>query len=212
MERKGQQNDEIEANSGILGLPIIIILLVQVVYSFANLALLSAARELFVVEKMLSFHIDMFPNPFSPNCVEKIDNNSHNMLSISNVTPSSLSHSYNTWPFPVCCTSFFRTFTFFAILRKFSSDSNSDPYPDIPGPESCLKSEFESETGNKDRKFVVDLFPITKMKNRDKKFATTIPKNTRLGCRSEAVGVKDFIHDSLEQTFESIRQQIPEAF
>ncbi|KAK8570066.1 hypothetical protein V6N13_002766 [Hibiscus sabdariffa] len=55
--------------------------------------------------------------------------------------------------------------------------------------------------GNKDRKFVVDLFPITKMKNRDKKFATTIPKNTRLGCRSEAVGVKDFIHDSLEQTW-----------
>ncbi|KAK8493980.1 hypothetical protein V6N12_035145 [Hibiscus sabdariffa] len=139
---------------------------------------------------MLSFHIDIVPKSFSTNCVEKIDNNSHNMLSISNVTPSSLSHSYNTWIFRVRRTSFIRTFTFFAISRKFSSDSNSDPYPDIPGPESCLKSKSESETGKKDQKSVVSHNIITKTKNLvdDKKSATTIPKNTRRGCRSDTKG------------------------
>ncbi|GMI98689.1 hypothetical protein HRI_003538200 [Hibiscus trionum] len=102
---------------------------------------------------MLSFHFGIVTKSFLPNCVEKIDNNSH-MLSISNVTNSSLSHSYNTWPFRVCRSRFLRTFTFFAISRKFSLDSNSDPYPD-PGPESCLKSKSEPETGNKDQKSVV---------------------------------------------------------
>lgn len=38
-------------------------------------------------------------------------------------------------------------------------------------------------------------------------FPTTIPKKPRRGRRSEAAAVEDFMRDSLEQTFASIRQQ-----
>lgn len=40
-----------------------------------------------------------------------------------------------------------------------------------------------------------------------KTFPTTIPKKPRRGSRSEAAAVEDFMRDSLEQTFASIRQQ-----
>ncbi|XP_065873863.1 thioredoxin-like fold domain-containing protein MRL7, chloroplastic [Euphorbia lathyris] len=41
-------------------------------------------------------------------------------------------------------------------------------------------------------------------------FPTTIPRKPRRGRRSEAVAVEDFVRDSLERTFTSIRQQNPE--
>ncbi|KAF9615749.1 hypothetical protein IFM89_026206 [Coptis chinensis] len=41
----------------------------------------------------------------------------------------------------------------------------------------------------------------------DKIFPKTIPRKPRRGRRSEAVAVEDFIRGSLEQTFDSIRQQ-----
>lgn len=41
---------------------------------------------------------------------------------------------------------------------------------------------------------------------------TTIPRKPRRGRRSEAVAVEDFVRDSLEKTFASIREQNPDAF
>lgn len=41
-------------------------------------------------------------------------------------------------------------------------------------------------------------------------FPTTIPKKPRRGRKSEAAAVEDFVRDSLEQTFASIRQQNPD--
>ncbi|KAL2941746.1 Thioredoxin-like fold domain-containing protein MRL7 chloroplastic [Bienertia sinuspersici] len=41
---------------------------------------------------------------------------------------------------------------------------------------------------------------------------TTIPRKPRRGRKSEAVAVEDFVRDSLEKTFASIREQNPEVF
>ncbi|KAK6940635.1 hypothetical protein RJ641_030166 [Dillenia turbinata] len=43
-------------------------------------------------------------------------------------------------------------------------------------------------------------------------FPTAIPRKPRRGRTSEAVAVEDFVRDSLERTFASIRQQSPELF
>lgn len=40
----------------------------------------------------------------------------------------------------------------------------------------------------------------------------TIPRKSRRGRRSEAVAVEDFVRDSLEKTFASIREQNPDLF
>lgn len=41
---------------------------------------------------------------------------------------------------------------------------------------------------------------------------TTKPRKPRRGRRSEAAAVEDFVRDSLDRTFASIRQQNPEVF
>ncbi|XWS31396.1 hypothetical protein CRYUN_Cryun23aG0072000 [Craigia yunnanensis] len=86
----------------------------------------------------------------------------------------------------------------------FSSKSGSNP-----DPEAGLKPKSKAKTGNHNKKPVVS---HNKDENPDKCFPTTIPKKPRCGRRSEAVAVEDFIRDSLEQTFESIRLQSPEVF
>ncbi|KAB2075590.1 hypothetical protein ES319_A07G232700v1 [Gossypium barbadense] len=148
---------------------------------------------------MLSFQIGIFPKSFSPLCVVKNNHNSCNMLPVSDVTRSTLSHWCNVWPSFVHHSRFLKTSPCFATSRK--SDSNPNPDPD-----SNPKSK--AETGNRDQKSVVS---HNKDENPDKSFPTTIPKKPRRGRRSEAVAVEDFIRDSLERTFESIRQQNPEV-
>lgn len=49
-----------------------------------------------------------------------------------------------------------------------------------------------------------------KDENAGEPFPTTIPRKPRRGRRSEAVAVEDYVRDSLERTFASIRQQNPE--
>ncbi|TYH64338.1 hypothetical protein ES332_D07G259900v1 [Gossypium tomentosum] len=151
---------------------------------------------------MLSFQIGIFPKSFLPLCLVKNNHNSCNMLPVSDVTRSTLSHWCNVWPSCVHHRRFLKTSPCFATSRK--PDSNSDP---DPNPDSKPKSK--AETGNQDQKSVVS---HNKDENPDKSFPTTIPKKPRRGRRSEAVAVEDFIRDSLEQTFESIRQQNPEVF
>ncbi|PPS07612.1 hypothetical protein GOBAR_AA13037 [Gossypium barbadense] len=148
---------------------------------------------------MLSFQIGIFPKSFLPLCVVKNNHNSCNMLPVSDVTRSTLSHWCNVWPSFVHHSRFLKTSPCFATSRK--SDSNPNPDPD-----SNPKSK--AETGNRDQKSVVS---HNKDENPDKSFPTTIPKKPRRGRRSEAVAVEDFIRDSLERTFESIRQQNPEV-
>ncbi|MBA0640776.1 hypothetical protein Goklo_023683 [Gossypium klotzschianum] len=151
---------------------------------------------------MLSFQIGIFPKSFLPLCLVKNNHNSRNMLPVSDVTRSTLSHWCNVWPSCVHHRRFLKTSPCFATSRK--PDSNPDP---DPNPDSKPKSK--AETGNQDQKSVVS---HNKDENPDKSFPTTIPKKPRRGRRSEAVAVEDFIRDSLEQTFESIRQQNPEVF
>ncbi|KAK8717940.1 hypothetical protein V6N13_045190 [Hibiscus sabdariffa] len=155
---------------------------------------------------MLSFQIGIVPKSFSPICVVKNDHSSLNMLPISNVTPSTLSHSYNMSPGFVCHRGYLKTSPCLAISRKSNSDSSPDPDLD---PEDGLKSKSKAEAGNQNQNSVVS---HNKDEKPDKSFPTTIPKKPRRGRRSEAVAVEDFIRDSLEQTFESIRRQNPEVF
>ncbi|XP_039031003.1 thioredoxin-like fold domain-containing protein MRL7, chloroplastic isoform X2 [Hibiscus syriacus] len=150
---------------------------------------------------MLSFQTGFVSKSFSPICVVRNDRSSRNMLPISNVT---LCHSYDMRPVFVRQRRYLKTSPCFAYSRK--SNSGSSPGPD---PEAGLKSKSKAETGNQNQKSV---FSHNKDENHDKSFPKTIPKKPRRGRRNETVAVEDFIRDSLEQTFESIRRQNPEVF
>ncbi|KAM7527327.1 hypothetical protein LguiB_030737 [Lonicera macranthoides] len=80
-------------------------------------------------------------------------------------------------------------------LRK--SDSEPDPKP---SPNSNSKPETKSRKQK-------TKFQQNGDENLDRIFPTTIPKKPRRGRKSEAAAVEDFVRDSLEQTFASIRQQ-----
>lgn len=77
------------------------------------------------------------------------------------------------------------------------SRSDSEPDPN-PSPSS------KPETKNRKQKTKVQQ---NEDENLDRIFPTTIPKKPRRGRKSEAAAVEDFVRDSLEQTFASIRQQ-----
>ncbi|OMO89718.1 Thioredoxin-like protein [Corchorus capsularis] len=84
------------------------------------------------------------------------------------------------------------------------SDSKPDPEPD-PDAGFNPKSEAKPRSQNKN-----SLVSQNKDENPDTSFPV-IPKKPRRGRRSEAEAVEDFIRDSLERTFDSIRLQSPEV-
>ncbi|XAR54343.1 hypothetical protein NMG60_11029423 [Bertholletia excelsa] len=88
--------------------------------------------------------------------------------------------------------------TCFASSKKSVPKSNSNPSPNI---KSNRKKAEQFDTH----------VPQNEGGNPDKKFPTVIPKKPWRGRRSEAAAVEDFVRDSLEQTFASIRQQNSEV-
>lgn len=88
--------------------------------------------------------------------------------------------------------------TCFAISRQSNSESE---------PEPSAKSESKSIARKKNSKGQV---AGDKDENSAESFPMIIPRKPRRGRRSEAVAVEDFIRDSLQKTFASIKQKNPE--
>ncbi|XP_059626069.1 thioredoxin-like fold domain-containing protein MRL7, chloroplastic isoform X2 [Cornus florida] len=101
----------------------------------------------------------------------------------SNFSSSPVNHNYSLKPL-----------TCFAVSR--SSDSNLDPNSN---PKPKFKPKRSAHQKNK--------VPQDEDGNNGRIFPTTIPKKPRRGRKSEAAAVEDYIRNSLEQTFTSIRQQ-----
>lgn len=85
--------------------------------------------------------------------------------------------------------------TCFATSRKSEEEHVSDPKHNSGSrPRKATRSQENKVSHNED-------------KDSAKIFPTTIPKKPRRGRRSEAAAVEDFVRDSLEKTFASIREQ-----
>ncbi|XP_011014764.1 PREDICTED: uncharacterized protein LOC105118493 [Populus euphratica] len=83
-----------------------------------------------------------------------------------------------------------RRFPCFSVSKKSEPESSSNPKMNNRGRTRRPKNEDGGKEGG-------EIFP------------TTIPRKPKRGRRSEAVAVEDFVRDSLERTFASIRQQNP---
>lgn len=83
------------------------------------------------------------------------------------------------------------------IVSSKKSESNSDPSPE---PKSQRKTRTQRQK------------PKVPRKDDEKIFPTTTPKKPQRGRKSEAAAVEDFVRDSLERTFASIREQNPGVF
>ncbi|CAN4078263.1 unnamed protein product [Withania somnifera] len=71
-------------------------------------------------------------------------------------------------------------------------------------------SDHKHNSGSRPRKATMSgesEVSVNEDKDSPKIFPTTIPKKPRRGRRSEATAVEDFVRDSLEKTFASIREQ-----
>ncbi|KAL2343299.1 hypothetical protein Fmac_004584 [Flemingia macrophylla] len=89
-----------------------------------------------------------------------------------------------------------------SISCSVSRKSRSKPEPDEPEPEAGSNLRARSRGGKpKDVELSSD------DKSSAETFPTTIPRKPRRGRRSEAVAVEDFVRNSLERTFATIRQQ-----
>ncbi|KAK9289227.1 hypothetical protein L1049_017701 [Liquidambar formosana] len=154
---------------------------------------------------MFSFQISIMPKSFLLPCAINPSPGSlpFSLYSLQNPIPNlipSSSHStiflsspihHNHIPGPLLC---------------FSVSGRSDSKPD---PEPRPKPDFKRKTRGHHPKTKVS---ENKDENPEKNFPTTIPRKPRRGRRSEADAVEDFVRDSLEQTFASIRQQNSEIF
>lgn len=96
---------------------------------------------------------------------------------------------------------------FFVLSKKSDPKSddpklNSTPRPKPRSRNRRLKVEPVSPKPEASKKEVED----------DVEFPKTIPRKPRRGRRSEAAAVEDFVRESLERTFASIREQSSEVF
>ncbi|XP_073144032.1 thioredoxin-like fold domain-containing protein MRL7, chloroplastic [Henckelia pumila] len=89
---------------------------------------------------------------------------------------------------------------FVCVADSTKSDPNSDSNPSQI-PELKARGKYRAKKSE---------VPQTEDKNPEKLFPPMKPKRPRRGRRSEAAAVEDYVRDSLERTFSSIRQQNPE--
>lgn len=89
---------------------------------------------------------------------------------------------------------------FACVADSSKSDPNSDSNP-------SQISKLKARRKYRPRKSEV---PQTEDENPEKNFPPMKPKRPRRGRRSESAAVEDYVRDSLERTFSSIRQQNPE--
>ncbi|KAK9146159.1 hypothetical protein Sjap_006062 [Stephania japonica] len=85
-------------------------------------------------------------------------------------------------------------------LISATSNPNPNPNPN-QNPKPKSKARKKTKTNNTHEE----------INNPNKDFPTTIPQKPRRGRRSEAAAVEDFVRNSLEKTFESIRKQNSEV-
>lgn len=101
---------------------------------------------------------------------------------------------------PLHCTRNAKRLPCFAISRKPDSDPNLR-----------LSSAPKSKPKSRTRRLKSEV-PENQDEGTSRKSPTTIPRKPKRGRRSEADAVEDFMRESLERTFESIRVQNPEMF
>ncbi|CAA2977974.1 Hypothetical predicted protein [Olea europaea subsp. europaea] len=127
----------------------------------------------------------------------------HNNSGVHSLSVLSLHETTNS-----CCHSNFLLFPS-TVKSKYtgkrfvciSSSKNSDAKPDKNRSQSpSLKPKGRARQEKTE-------VPREEDKNSGRKFPTVISKKPKRGRRSEAAAVEDFVRDSLERTFESIRQQ-----
>ncbi|OAY32677.1 thioredoxin-like fold domain-containing protein MRL7, chloroplastic [Manihot esculenta] len=153
---------------------------------------------------MFSLKTFAMPQSFSPLCSVKVERNLLFFSSISPQNPVCISTSCTSTPefvspSPMYCGRGRKPLSCFAVSR--SSDTEPDP-------ETSTKPKAKPKT----RSHHPEALDSQKEDEKpDTIFPTTIPRKPRRGRRSEAVAVEDFVRDSLERTFASIRQQNPEV-
>ncbi|XP_057963804.1 thioredoxin-like fold domain-containing protein MRL7, chloroplastic isoform X2 [Malania oleifera] len=139
-------------------------------------------------------------------------------FSLCAVNPSPLFPSQSSFPNPNPCyhspsTSIVSSLGLPYQIRKpfpcFALSGKSDPEPDRK-PIANPHSEAKSRTSH--RRSEVPQNKDDDHENTSRNFPTTIPRKPRRGRRSEAVAVEDYVRNSLEKTFASIREQNPEMF
>ncbi|XP_010438425.1 PREDICTED: uncharacterized protein LOC104722021 [Camelina sativa] len=82
-------------------------------------------------------------------------------------------------------------------LAAVSSDSVPDP---------------ESKNQTRSRRLKKEIVRPSAEDGKNDKFPTKVPRKSKRGRRSEADAVEDFVRNSLERTFSTIREQNPEVF
>ena len=156
---------------------------------------------------MLFLQTTVFPRCSSPFCSTKVDASSHPLSSVNIQNPSFEStHGISRLGFffhsPVSSHRIVKS-----ISCSVSRESLSKPEPD-PEPKPSSNCRGRPEARSQPSKDAVS-------SNGDKSsadiFPTTIPRKPRRGRRSEAMAVEDFVRDSLEHTFATIRQQNSDA-
>lgn len=152
---------------------------------------------------MLFLQASTMPKSFSPFCAANIDLTLHPSTSFSFRNPTLRPYSCSCFILSSPVQSSRVLKPVLCVPRK--SDSISDPEPNS-NPKAKPKKRshrLKSEAPQNDD----DENP-----GKTRIFPTTIPRKPRRGRRSEAAAVEDFVRDSLEQTFASIREQNSEVF
>lgn len=113
-------------------------------------------------------------------------------------------HIYGSPPFDFLSSSAIKRS---CTIKPLSCCANSDKVDSEPHPESIHRKSKNSPKRKTKAKVRQEID-----ENSGEVFPFTIPRKPSRGHRSEAVAVEDFIRDSLERTFASIRQQNPDIF
>ncbi|KAJ9169647.1 hypothetical protein P3X46_017813 [Hevea brasiliensis] len=166
---------------------------------------ISAFTITFEWRKMFFLQTIVIPKSFSPLCSVKVEPNLLFVSSISSQNPvynptlGTFSRQEIVLPSHIYCGRSTKPLSCFAVARTSGSE---------PDPDTSSKPKAKPKTRTHHPK------ALDSQKEDEKPgtiFPTTIPRKPRRGRRSEAAAVEDFVRDSLEQTFASIRQQNPEA-
>ncbi|XP_061341667.1 thioredoxin-like fold domain-containing protein MRL7, chloroplastic [Gastrolobium bilobum] len=148
--------------------------------------------------KMLFLQTAVLPRPF---CATKFDASWHPMSLVNVQNPSFgsahvVSHLGSLFYSPVSTHHIVKSKSC-SVSRK----SHSKPEPE-PEPSSNQRARPEATSPQPQ-----DVVSSNDNKSSAENFPTIIPRKKRRGRRSEAMAVEDFVRDSLERTFDAIRQQ-----
>lgn len=151
---------------------------------------------------MLFRQASTMPKSFSLFCAANIDLTLHPSTSFSFRNPTSrpFSSSCFIWSSPVQSSCVLKPVL--CVSRKSDSISDPEPNSDPKAKPKKRSHRLKSEALQNDD----DENP-----GKTRILPTTIPRKPRRGRRSEAAAVEDFVRDSLEQTFASIREQNSEV-